>query len=184
MMNEEIMELLNGADLRVKVREEILKAMKYLSEKEALKLAKIWADPDNYDNLKIGKKVAVLMERAPNCTMEELMEVINSKWGEIREKFNEETEQIGQFAKIRRDYLYYYDEEHFWKMMENPEEFKSYLTKIEESSWNRKELLTEQLAKAEGVTEELKRENQMRWVGMMNNIDSRAKEIIIAELSQ
>ena len=42
--------------------------------------------------------------------------------------------------------------------------------------------LVEQIAEREGVTEQLKVENQMEWVGRMNNIRSRAMEIINAEL--
>ena len=42
--------------------------------------------------------------------------------------------------------------------------------------------LVEQMAKREGVTEQLKAENQMEWVGRMNNIRSKAMEIVTAEL--
>ena len=38
--------------------------------------------------------------------------------------------------------------------------------------------LVEQLAKQEGVTEQLKAENQMEWVGQMNNIQNQASEIV------
>ena len=39
-------------------------------------------------------------------------------------------------------------------------------------------LLIQQMANAEGVTEELKATNQMEWVQRMNNIQNRAKEVI------
>lgn len=42
--------------------------------------------------------------------------------------------------------------------------------------------LVEQIANREGVTEQLKAENQIEWVGRMNNIRSRAVEIVNAEL--
>lgn len=42
--------------------------------------------------------------------------------------------------------------------------------------------LVKQLAKQEGVTEELKRRDQMAWVGMMNNIRNRAEAIINSEV--
>jgi len=38
------------------------------------------------------------------------------------------------------------------------------------------------MADAEGITEALKANNQMEWVGRMNNIRSRAKEVINNEL--
>ena len=42
--------------------------------------------------------------------------------------------------------------------------------------------LVEQMKKAEGVTEQLKAENQMEWVGRMNSIRSRAEEVVLSEL--
>ena len=44
------------------------------------------------------------------------------------------------------------------------------------------DMLVKQMAKAEGVTEDLKRRDQMAWVGAMNNIRARADEIVRAEL--
>ena len=42
--------------------------------------------------------------------------------------------------------------------------------------------LVNQLAEKEGVTEQLKADNQMLWVARMNNIRNRATEIVNAEL--
>ena len=42
--------------------------------------------------------------------------------------------------------------------------------------------LVKQMAEREGVTEQLKAENQMEWVGRMNNIRNRATEIVNADL--
>ena len=44
------------------------------------------------------------------------------------------------------------------------------------------ESLVRQMAKAEGVTEELKRRDQLGWVSRMNNIRNRAEEIVRNEL--
>ncbi len=44
------------------------------------------------------------------------------------------------------------------------------------------DLLISAMAKREGVTEALKASDQMEWVGRMNNIRSRAEEIILHEL--
>ena len=38
--------------------------------------------------------------------------------------------------------------------------------------------LVKQMAEREGVTEQLKVDNQMAWVGRMNNIRSRATEVV------
>ena len=43
-------------------------------------------------------------------------------------------------------------------------------------------MIIRQLKVAEGVTEDLKAENQMEWVGRMNNIKNRAEEMVLAEL--
>ena len=42
--------------------------------------------------------------------------------------------------------------------------------------------LETEMAKSEGVTEALKRQDQMAWVGAMNNIRACAEEIVYAEL--
>ena len=42
--------------------------------------------------------------------------------------------------------------------------------------------LVKQMAEHEGVTERLKAENQTEWIGRMNNIRNRAKEVINNEL--
>ena len=42
--------------------------------------------------------------------------------------------------------------------------------------------LIKQMAEREGLTEQLKADNQMEWVGRMNNIHNRATEIVNVEL--
>ena len=42
--------------------------------------------------------------------------------------------------------------------------------------------MVKQLAKQESVTEELKRRDQMAWVGAMNNIRDRVNEIVLSEV--
>ena len=46
------------------------------------------------------------------------------------------------------------------------------------------EFVTEQLAKAEGVTEELKEKDQLEWIRRMNSIANRAEEIVMKNLIQ
>ena len=57
-----------------------------------------------------------------------------------------------------------------------------YLQDIDAQANEQFELLIRQLAKAEGVTEQLKAEDQMEWVRRMNSIRNRAEEIISSEL--
>ena len=44
------------------------------------------------------------------------------------------------------------------------------------------DMLVEQMKATEGVTEELKEENQMEWVQRMGNIEARAREVVCEEL--
>lgn len=53
---------------------------------------------------------------------------------------------------------------------------------IQEQVEERFDLLVEQMAKQEGVTEQLKKQNQMLWVQRMNNIRARAEEIVREEI--
>ena len=61
-------------------------------------------------------------------------------------------------------------------------ELKKHLFMIQEQSEERFDLLVEQMAKQEGVTEQLKVQNQMLWVKRMNNIRERAEEIVREEI--
>ena len=58
----------------------------------------------------------------------------------------------------------------------------SYLREIDEQAEEMTFQLVNQLAKQEGVTEELKRRDQMAWVGAMNNIRDRVNEIVLSKL--
>ncbi len=53
---------------------------------------------------------------------------------------------------------------------------------IQEQAEERFDLLVEQMAKQEGVTEQLKAQDQMLWVQKMNNIRARAEESVLIEL--
>ena len=57
-----------------------------------------------------------------------------------------------------------------------------HLTEIDKQAEDMFFRLVKQMAEREGVTEKLKADNQMEWVGRMNNIRSRATEIVNAEL--
>ena len=59
---------------------------------------------------------------------------------------------------------------------------KEHLLMIQEQAEERFDLLIEQMAKQEGVTEQLKAKNQMLWVRRMNNIRARAEEIVREEI--
>ena len=88
---------------------------------------------------------------------------------------------IGVWGAMRRDYLKRYRQSLYYQLLLSGK-LNDHLADIEEQAQDMTWTLTKQMAKAESVTEELKRRDQMAWVGAMNNIQARVREIIKAEL--
>ena len=59
---------------------------------------------------------------------------------------------------------------------------KQYLREVDEQAEEMVYQLVRQMAKDEGVSESLKCQDQMLWVGRMNSIRNRAKEIVLHNL--
>ena len=88
---------------------------------------------------------------------------------------------IGRFGLMRRHYLKNHRKGLFIVLLTSGK-LNEHLCEIDQTANDRMELLTKQMAKSEGVTEQLKAENQMEWVSLMNNIKNVAEEIVINEL--
>ena len=58
----------------------------------------------------------------------------------------------------------------------------SHIAEIDNCATEMFDSLVKQLAEKEGITEQLKAQDQMAWVGAMNNIRNRAEEIVNAEV--
>ena len=58
----------------------------------------------------------------------------------------------------------------------------TYLADIDKQAQERMERLTEQMKRAQGITEQLKAENALEWTQRMNNIRACAKEIVEKEI--
>ena len=92
-----------------------------------------------------------------------------------------EREPIGVWGQRHLNYI----EKHckpFYNKMLNEHTLYDYLLQLNhdaEETFNR---LIKQMAEREGVTEQLKADDQMMWVRQMNNIRQRAIEIVITEL--
>ena len=56
------------------------------------------------------------------------------------------------------------------------------LPEEEEQAQERFERIVEQMKQAQGITEQLKAENQLEWVGRMNNVQACAREIVDKEV--
>ena len=88
---------------------------------------------------------------------------------------------IGIWGAMRLDYLKMNQQNVYYQLLLSGK-LNDHLADIEEQAQDMMWTLTKQMAKAEGVTEELKRRNQMAWVGATNNIQARVREIINKEL--
>ncbi len=89
--------------------------------------------------------------------------------------------RLGKWGKIHKDYLKNHKRLMFDIMLTKGTLFR-YLAEIDKQAQEMFDRLMEQMAKAEGVTEQLKEENQMLWVARMNNIRNRAEEIVLNEI--
>ena len=88
---------------------------------------------------------------------------------------------IGKYGLLRKSYL----KEHkrgWYSSLLLTGKLDAHLAEIDHSCNERIELITNQLARREGVTEVLKAADQMEWVRRMNNIRERAEEIVLSEL--
>ena len=70
----------------------------------------------------------------------------------------------------------------FYNKMLNDHTLYDYLLQLDRDAEDTFNRLVKQMAEREGVTEQLKAEDQMLWVQKMNNIRQRATEIVNAEL--
>ena len=91
------------------------------------------------------------------------------------------TGDIGRFGRMRKRYLKEYQPDTFALMlMENT--LTQHLMDIDHEAKEQIELITSQLAQAEGVTEDLKARNQLGWIRAMNSCQVRAEEQVIREI--
>lgn len=93
----------------------------------------------------------------------------------------EETMHIGVWGQRHKRYLKQNHKILYMNLLTN-DKLNSYLTDTNDQAEDMFARLVKQMAEREGVTEELKAENQIKWVGMMNNIRNRAAEIVNSEV--
>ena len=90
---------------------------------------------------------------------------------------NPESEgELRKFGLMRKHYLKEYKSGIFQGMVLSGR-LKEHLLMVQELAESRFDVLVEQKAEREGVTEQLKEENHMLWVQKMNNIRARAEAI-------
>ena len=89
--------------------------------------------------------------------------------------------QIGKYGRMRRSYL----KEHrpvLYANLLTCGALHRHLAEIDQACNERMAIIVSDMARQEDVTEALKAADQMEWVRRMNNIRSRAEEIVLTEL--
>ena len=89
--------------------------------------------------------------------------------------------ELRKFGLMRKSYLKNYKRGIYAGLLLSGE-LKKHLLIIQNQAEERFDLLVQQMAEREEVTEQLKAQDQMFWVRKMNNIRARAEEVVLAEL--
>ena len=93
----------------------------------------------------------------------------------------EEIHTIGIWGRKHQQYLKEYRPMLYYDLVLSGKLY-SYLSGIETQARNKLDLLVMQLAEKEGISEQMKAQDQMTWVRAMNNIRNRSEEIVLKEL--
>ena len=88
---------------------------------------------------------------------------------------------LGKYAELRRAYL----KKHrrvLYTNLKTSGKLTEHLAEIEQTARKMVEQTVTQMARAEGVTENLKATDPMRWTGLMNNLRHSAEELVLNDL--
>lgn len=92
-----------------------------------------------------------------------------------------ESPKIGRFGMMYHDYLRKHKKVTYSGLMLSGK-LNEHIEDIDRQAEEMFSQLVAQMKQAEGITEQLKVANQMKWVGAMNNIRNRAEEIVKSEV--
>lgn len=87
----------------------------------------------------------------------------------------------GRFGRMRLKYLKAHRRVTYINLKTSGE-LMHHLNEIDREANEMLRLLIEQMAQAQGITEQLKAEDQITWVGAMNNIRNAAEEIVCTDV--
>ena len=93
----------------------------------------------------------------------------------------DEEKPVGVWGERYRRYLKEHRRSIYNEMLLNGT-LDDHVAEIDRKADEMIERLTAEMATREGITEQLKATNQMAWIGAMNNIDARVKEVIYKDL--
>ncbi len=88
---------------------------------------------------------------------------------------------LGKWGMMHKDYLEKHKKVLFSSLLIQGKLYQ-YCAEVEAQARGMFDTLIEQMKEAEGVTEQLKEDNQLEWVCRMGNIEQRAREVVCAEL--
>lgn len=88
---------------------------------------------------------------------------------------------FGKYSMLREQYLKNYKRRLYREYLKDGT-LDRHLRDVQELAQQRLDTMIPKMAKAWGVTEELKRQDQMKWVGLMNNIRHSVEEMIYEDL--
>ena len=92
-----------------------------------------------------------------------------------------EVPTLGKYGMLRRSYLKKHRNA-IYTAMQITGKLDTHLQEIDQQATRMMERLITQMAHTQGVTEELKAQDQLRWVGLMNNIRAAAEGIVLNDL--
>ena len=93
----------------------------------------------------------------------------------------EEPPALSKYGRMRERYLREHREILYFNLLTSGK-LNEHLVDIDTSACNMAEYLIKEMAIRQGVTEKLKAEDMMRWIGLMNNIRACADEIVLNEI--
>ena len=93
----------------------------------------------------------------------------------------EEPTPLGKYARMRKRFLLEHRKITYTNLLTSGK-LNKHLVEIQQTAQRRMEEIVAQMAKAQGVTEELKASDPMKWVGLMNTLKAQAEETILTEL--
>lgn len=94
---------------------------------------------------------------------------------------NEDPPALTKYGRMRERYLRKHRKVLYFNLLISGKLYE-HLTEIDTSACNMAEYLIKGMARKQGVTEQLKAEDMMKWVGLMNNIRACADEIVLNDI--
>ena len=93
----------------------------------------------------------------------------------------EEEPTYGKYGMLRKQFLKEHRSARYQHLLLTGK-LNEHLNQTDQEAREQVEMLMKQMAEKKGVTEELKVQDQMKWVGLMNNIKVSAEEIILKNM--